>query len=139
MSAVIPIWHCTDGRVLFNVVPGSDPCADGVKVIGGDPEGQGGDVIQLQPEITQGSSDTGPGGLDPQAPGGPGQSRAWGQQLLGWLFGDDTATTTTPGPSGGCCAAEEEPRCLGCWLRRHRGWLLIAALAVAAYVLRKKP
>lgn len=38
----------------------------------------------------------------------------------------------------GCCP--EEPNCFKCWLKRYRGWLLIAALAaVALWVKLRKP
>lgn len=88
-----------------------------------------------QPEVTF-TPEPGPvQGLDPMSPGGPGQSRTWSQAILSFLFGDDE--TATPKPPGGCCP-DRKPRCLACWLRSHAGWLVIAALAVAAYTLRKK-
>jgi len=94
--------------------------------------------ITLQPVITQGNGTTPPTGLDPAAPGGPGQRKAWGAELLAWIFGDDEPMNADPAKPPGCCPEGQRP-CLACWLRKNAGWLLLLALALAAFVLRKKP
>jgi len=77
-------------------------------------------------------------GLDPVAPGGPGVSKTFSERMLSYLFGDDEAAAPkAPASAGGCCP-DGQPRCLRCWLRKNAGWLFLAALAVAAYLLRKK-
>lgn len=95
---------------------------------------------EIQPPVTfTPSPPAGIDGLDPIAPGGPGQSVAWSDKVLAFLFGDDDEAVTTPAPAsaGGCCPPGQ-PRCLRCWLRKNAGWLLLAGLALAAYTLRKK-
>lgn len=146
MSAAAVISKtCPDGRLVFGYdYPGApDPCASGNWVDPFNPEGQGGDVITLQPVITQGTATTGVGGLDPMAPGGPGLSRTWSEAVLAFLFGDDSAAADAPrsamnATAPGCCAGDPEPHCLKCWLNRHRAWLLIVVLAVAAYLIKRK-
>jgi hypothetical protein len=100
-------------------------------------------TVELQPVISQGTATTGVGGLDPMAPGGPGLSRTWSEAVLAFLFGDESAAVDAPrsamnATAPGCCAGDPEPHCLKCWLNRHRAWLLIVVLAVAAYLIKRK-
>jgi hypothetical protein len=129
---------CSDGRDVWVPVGQTiDAVCARPLVDPGDP-GTGEPEITLQPAVTQGTGTTPPTGLDPAAPGGPGQRKAWGAELLAWIFGDDEPMNADPAKPPGCCPQGERP-CLACWLRKNAGWLLLLALAVAAFVLRKKP
>ena len=50
---------------------------------------------------------------------------------------DPAAVAAATGKPPGCCA-DGEANCWKCWVRDHAKWLVIIALAVAAYLLRKK-
>lgn len=96
---------------------------------------------EIQPPVTfTPSPPAGIEGLDPMAPGGPGQNFTWSERVLAFLFGDDDEAVTpkAPASAGGCCP-NGQPRCLRCWLKKNAGWLFIAGLAFAAFLLRKRP
>lgn len=94
--------------------------------------------VTLQPVITQGTGTTPATGLDPVAPGGPGQSRAWGAELLAFIFGDDEPLAMNDPNKPGCCP-DGQPRCLKCWLRENVRWLLLIGLVGAVVWFKRKP
>lgn len=99
---------------------------------------QGETEITLQPAITQGTGTTPSTGLDPVAPGGPGQDRAWGAELLAWIFGEDDPLPMNDPKKPGCCP-DGQPRCLKCWLRENVRWLLLIGLVAAVVWFKRKP
>ena len=94
--------------------------------------------ITLQPVITQGTGTTPSTGLDPVAAGGPGQSRAWGAEILAWIFGEDDPIPMTDPAKPGCCP-DGQPRCLKCWIRENVRWLLLIGLVAAVVWFKRKP
>lgn len=109
-----------------------------------DPEGGTGTTnppdVTLQPVITQGTGTTPATGLEPAAPGGPGQNRAWGSELLAWIFGDDEELQfpMNDPQKPGCCP-DGQPRCLKCWIRENVRWLLLIGLVAAVVWFKRKP
>lgn len=132
--------QCADGRQVWVPVGSSldTVCALGFSPVDPNAPGPNEPEITLQPAVTQGTGTMPPTGLDPAAPGGPGQSKAWGAELLAWIFGDDEPLPMNEPAPAGCCP-ESQPRCLKCWLRENVRWLLLIALVGAVLWFKRKP